>query len=211
MKKRLLSVAYMFLITLVITSMVSAVKIFSEARIERNDKIKLQRIILQVLGYPRRADLSDQELVDLFALRVRGIETDGRPLYVGYAADGRSIRGYAFPVGGPGFWGPVSGMAAVDAQARELLGLAFYRHSETPGLGGRISEEWFARQFRGLPLVPVAGSDKIFTLLPEGTGTLPTELDAVTGATGTSRAVEAFLNQDLKRFLRETRKAVEKG
>jgi Na+-transporting NADH:ubiquinone oxidoreductase subunit C len=95
-------------------------------------------------------------------------------------------------------------MVGVGPEGKEILGIAFYSHSETPGLGGRISEDWFAGQFAGLPLHPIAGDRKIFYLVPAGTGKNPGQLDAITGATGTSRAVEAFLNRDLDGFLKDT-------
>ena len=119
--------------------------------------------------------------------------------------------GYAFPIGGPGFWGPVYGMVAVDPKAIKILGVAFYKHSETPGLGARITENWFTKQFQGLPLHPIEGDKKIFYLKPAGTGGAREELDAVTGATGTSRAVEAFVNRELDHFLRDLWGSVKKG
>ena len=203
MKKRLFSVLYMFVLTLCFTSIVSAVKYFNDERIETNQRVKLQKIILKVLGIPLQQKAPDQELARVFASRVKTIEVEGKNLYVGYEEDGQTILGYAFPVGGPGFWGPVYGMAAVDPRATKILGMAFYKHSETPGLGGRISEDWFSNQFKGLPLFPVETDKKIFYLKPAGTGKRPNELDAITGATGTSRAVEAFLNKDLGNFLEE--------
>jgi Na+-transporting NADH:ubiquinone oxidoreductase subunit C len=142
---------------------------------------------------------------------VKSIAVDGWAVYAGYEEDGRTVAGYAFPVGGPGFWGPISAMVAVDPEATAILGLAFYEHLETPGLGARISEKWFTEQFKGLKLFPLEDDRKIFHLKPEGTGTAPNELDAVTGATGTGRAVEAFLNRELDRFLRDFRNFTEKG
>ena len=94
------------------------------------------------------------------------------------------------------------GMAAVTPDAGRVMGLAFYKHSETPGLGGRISEQWFTDQFKGLPLyLPVDGR-KVFHLKPVGTSRAAEELDAVTGATRTSAAVETFLNREFERFLK---------
>ena len=62
MKKRIFSIIYMFLITLLFSSMVSAVKLFNEERIQRNEKIKLQRIILEVLDMPVHKGTSDAEV-----------------------------------------------------------------------------------------------------------------------------------------------------
>jgi len=211
MKKRLFSVVYMFVLTLVFTSIVSAVKVFNEEKIRTNQRVKLERIILKVLDIPVKEKTSDEALGRIYARRVKGVEVRDKPLYVGYAEDGRTIVGYAFPIGGSGFWGPIYGMVAVDPEAATILGIAFYRHSETPGLGARITEDWFTRQFQGLPLHPIEGDKKIFYLKPEGTGKARDELDAVTGATGTSRAVEAFVNRELDHFLRDLWGSVKKG
>jgi Na+-transporting NADH:ubiquinone oxidoreductase subunit C len=211
MKKRLYSIVFMFVLTFVFAAVVSAVKVHNEDRIRTNQQVKLQKIVLKVLGVPVAENAANQEVIQTFGRRVKPIEVKGQTLYVGYAEDGQQITGYAFSVNGPGFWGPVYGMVSVDPEASRILGIAFYRHSETPGLGARITESWFTRQFAGLPIFPVEGDKKIFYLKPAGPGKNPNELDAITGATGTSRAVEAFVNRDLDRFLRETWKQVNKG
>ena len=211
MKKRFFSVLYMFFITLFFTSVVSAVKLLNEERIETNQRVKLQRIILQVLGMPGEKGASDLEVVQTFETRVKQVGVKGKDIYVGYEKDGNTISGYAFPVDGPGFWGPIFGMVAVDPEASKILGIAFYRHSETPGLGARMTEDWFTKQFVGLSLYPVEGDKKIFYLRTTGAKKGPNELDAITGATGTSRGIEAFLNEELDRFLNELWGSLRKG
>jgi len=203
MKKQVLSIVYMFLITLFFASLVSAVKFFNEAKIETNRIVKLQRIILKVLNIPVQEAISNDDLTRLFTAQIKDIQIGQKTLYIGYEQDGRTIRGYAVPVGGPGFWGPIQGMVGVTPDATKVLGLAFYKHSETPGLGGRITEDWFSGQFKGLPLYPIEEGQNIFHLTPEGTQKEVNELDAITGATNTSSAVEAFLNQELDYFLKE--------
>jgi Na+-transporting NADH:ubiquinone oxidoreductase subunit C len=203
MTKRVLSVVYMFLITLFFASLVSAVKLMNDKRIERNQTIKLQSIILRVLQIPAPEQMPEQALSRLFADRVKEIDVQGKTLYVGYEADGRTIRGYALPVGGPGFWGPIQGMVGIAPDAAKVLGIAFIKHSETPGLGGRITESWFTDQFEDLPLFPIEGERNIFYLKPEGTSRAANELDAITGATNTSSAVETFMNRELDHFLKD--------
>lgn len=203
MKKQALSVVYMFLITLFFASLVSAVRVLSEAKIQLNEAVKRQRVILQVLRFPIDKGTPDKSVIRLFETRVKTIEVGQITLYVGYEEDGSAVKGYAFPVGGPGLWGPIEAMVGIDPQATEVLGIAFYQHSETPGLGGRITERWFTDQFEGLPLHPIEGDQSFFYLKPEGTGQASNELDAITGATITSSAVEAFLNKGLNHFLKD--------
>ena len=207
MKKQVLSLVYMFLITMFFASLVSAVKLMNDQRIERNQTMKLQQIILRVLQIPIQEQkievpISEDRLSRLFADRVQEIDVQDRILYLGYEADGQTIRGYALPVGGPGFWGPIQGMVGIAPDATKVLGIAFITHSETPGLGGRITESWFTDQFEDLPLYPIEGDRNIFYLKPEGTARASNELDAITGATNTSSAVEIFLNQELDLFLK---------
>ena len=210
MKKALGSIGYMFLVAVVFTAVVSVVKLGNDARIERNQMVKLQKIVLMVLTLSEPG-ASDEDLLRTFGERVKAITVKDQTVYVGYEADGRTVLGYAFPVGGPGFWGPIYGMVGVNPDASKILGVAFYKHSETPGLGGRISEDWFMKQFAGLPLFPVEGDKKIFYLKPEGARTAPNDLDAITGASNTSAAVEAFLNRDLDQFLKQLWREIKKG
>ena len=209
MKKQLRSVVYMFLISLFFASLVSAVMYLNEKKIVSNQALKLQRIILKVLDIAAEKNTADDQISRLFLERVKDIRVGDRILYVGYGEDGHTILGYAFPVGGPGFWGPIQGMVGVDPDATKVLGIAFYKHTETPGLGGRITEDWFSDQFNGLRLFPIEGDQKIFYLKPAGTTGAPNELDAITGATNTSSAVEAFLNDELDYFLKELWTTVE--
>jgi Na+-transporting NADH:ubiquinone oxidoreductase subunit C len=191
--------------------MVSAVKFFNEDRIERNEALKLQRIILEVLNIPIDDNRSDESLAKIFESRVKRIQVKDTTLYVGYEKDDQTVIGYAFPIGGPGFWGPISGMVAVNPEASKILGLAFHKHSETPGLGGRLKERWFTKQFAGIRLYPIEGEKKIFYLKPQGPKKAPNELDAITGATGTSRGIEAFLNRDLDHFMKQVWRNIRKG
>ena len=123
MKKQALSIAYMFLITLFFASLVSAVKFLNEKKIETNQIVKLQRIILKVLDIPVRETISNDDLAQLFTAQIKDIQIDQKALYIGYEPDGRTIQGYAVPVGGPGFWGPIEGLVGVTPDATKVLGL----------------------------------------------------------------------------------------
>ena len=205
------SVLYMFVITLVFAAGVSGVKLLNDERITRNQDIKLRRVILRVLDIKPPAGADDAAVAGLFDKRVKMVTHKERPVYVGYSEDGQKISGYAVPVKGPGVWGTIEGMLAVSPDGKEVTGLAFYKHSETPGLGGRISEPWFQEQFKGLKLIPVSGDKKLFHLRPKGAGSGPNDLDAITGASLTTAAVEAFLNNELNFFLTQLWGSIKEG
>ncbi|MEP9410094.1 MAG: FMN-binding protein [Candidatus Brocadia sp.] len=82
----------------------------------------------------------------------------------------------------------------VEPDLETLKGIEVLDHSETPGLGGRITEEQFKKQFAGKKLRP-----KIL-VVRERKAEGANEVDAITGATNTSRGIEAFLNDAINEF-----------
>ncbi len=210
MKEQVRSVLFMFLLALFFASLVSAVRVLNAKKLETNRVFKLQKAVLKVLDIGTDKKMSGEDVSRLFQSRVKNIELGERSLYAGYKEDENTLQGYAFPVSGPGFWGPIYGMVGINPDATKVLGIAFLKHSETPGLGGRITEDWFMDQFKDLPLHPIKGGRNIFTLTPPGTAKGPGRLDTITGATNTSAAVESFLNRELDLFLKEFRSTVKK-
>lgn len=207
--KKLYSVLFMFGLTFVLAAVVSGVNSLQADRIELNEKVKLQKVVLGVLGLLPRGgrEARPKEILRIFEERVQVLDIDGVRVYRGTLPDG-SVAGYAFPTDGPGFWGPIHGMVALDSTMEHIRGLSFYKHSETPGLGARISEKWFTDQFSGLD-IRTAGKRPAFRLLPPGTPPEPGGVDAVTGATQTSLAVERFLNADLGRIMKVYRNKIQ--
>ena len=204
MNNRLFSVLYMFLLTLFFTSLVTVTKVVNEERIKSNQQSKLQRVILRVLQVPFPGDMGD-DVQSLFKKRVRVRELEGRTVYTALAQNGKTVIGHATTLYGPGFWGPVYAMVGVDDNVTKIIGIEFYKHLETPGLGARISEPWFEEQFIGLPLDGRKAGDAFFAFTFPGQGKIAGELDAITGATFTTKAVETFLNRELV-FLKQLAK-----
>ena len=96
---------------------------------------------------------------------------------------------YAVPFDGAALWGALRGYLGVNADLTETTGLVFTYQNETPGLGGRIDEDWYKAQFRGLPISK--GSNLAYGAFDSY------KLDAVTGATQTSSAVLRTVNKAL--------------
>jgi electron transport complex protein RnfG len=75
-------------------------------------------------------------------------------------------------------------MTGFDLESEALVGIGVTTMSETPGLGTRVRDAEFARQFVGL------GVDAALRVKKDGG-----EIDAVTGATISSRAVADAVRQ----------------
>lgn len=155
---------YMFLLTLFFTAIVSVTKVVNEERINNNQQSKLQRVILRVLQVPVQGDMRVEDLQVLYKKRVRVTELAGRTVYTAFEQNGVTVSGHATTLNGPGFWGPVYAMVGVDGGVTKIIGIEFYKHQETPGLGARISESWFEEQFIGLSLDGGKAGDAFFHL-----------------------------------------------
>lgn len=116
---------------------------------------------------------------------------DGKVVYESYNASGELV-GYAFTASGGGYQGTIELMVGVGTELEEIKGIQILASEETPGLGGKIRGESFKSQFRGL----VAGQDigLVKSEEPERG-----EIQSITGATISSRAVVDIINKELNR------------
>ncbi len=134
------------------------------------------------------------------------------PLYLW--KDGDAITKYAFPVSGKGLWSTIYGYLALGKDLQTIIGITFYRHGETPGLGGEIEKDWFQDQFKGkrifedqhlLRLEVVKG--KVADKYPQGNDHA---VDGISGATLTGNGLNHFLNEDLEKY-EQYFKSIRKG
>ena len=205
MKGGAYTVVFMIVVTAAFSAAVTLVHVVSADRIRTNEALAERRQILLALDLTNDFNLTGEAARDLFTRRVKEFSWDGRTVYAA-ADDAGTIQTCAFPIGGKGFWGPIRGYLGISADGATIRGIAFTKHSETPGLGGRIDEPWFRDQFRGRD---VSGDAKDLYIRFV---TLDRELEsdsvhAITGATRTSTAVKTFLNEDIRRI----RKALADG
>ena len=121
---------------------------------------------------------------------------------------------YTFEVSGPGFWDKVSAYLTLAAGFQTIVGISFYDHKETPGLGQRIEEGWFQAQFsywhkcvfqkgQALPAFHVTKRRGRYDgeCTPQY-GKKRNEVDAITGASETSRALDRFITSNLRNLFK---------
>jgi Na+-transporting NADH:ubiquinone oxidoreductase subunit C len=98
----------------------------------------------------------------------------------------------AFMVEGPGLWGRIRGVLALESDMVTIRGLTFFEQEETPGIGGEIAANWFLDKFKGKKIVDTDG--KAGVVIKEGAGSAENGVDAISGATMTCDKVEQLLN-----------------
>ena len=208
-RERIQTVLYMLAITAASTAVVASVNALTHRRIEDNRHLREVRGLLDALGveYDQRAPAGEVRELAKQCLKARSHadpdSEQGLTFHEGLDRTGTLI-GYVFPIGGAGFWGPIRGYLALDPEQERIIGMTFVRHAETPGLGARIEEDAFRSQFVGKRIKVPEGSEVAIRLVQAGRPKGPQDVDAITGATGTSRAVERFLNENLARIRRFT-------
>ncbi len=187
-------IVFMSLVTAIYAFLLAFLNYSTAEQIEFLANTDLQEKILYVFDIPLES--TDPQKIDKqFEERIESKEIDGEKIY--FLEDSGEIEAYAFPIGGAGLWGSIEGYAGVSADYSKLIGIEFISHSETPGLGGRIDEEWFKEQFRGIGLED--SQDDYIVYTPAAGG----NVDAITGATLTSQSVREFVNEDIQKFITE--------
>ena len=194
----LYTVAYATVLGTVCAALLCAAGWMTDDRIARNREAEEVFHILTVLGAPVDDDTPAGELLAVFEERVR-TETHGDLTLYLYTADG-AVAAVAVPVAGPGLWGPIRGFLSLEPDRRTVRGVTFHEQEETPGLGGEIASTWFTDQFKGKTIVH---GDRPGIRIVRGGARAPNEVDAITGATMTSSAVEQMLNAAIDQLVRE--------
>jgi len=91
----------------------------------------------------------------------------------------------------------ISLFICVDPDLETVKGIEVLDHTETPGLGGRMTEDEFKRQFVGKKLKPRLS-------LVRGRETVgQSEVHAITGASYTSKGIENIINEAMETFWQE--------
>lgn len=129
------------------------------------------------------------------------IKQDERVLPVYQCVDTKGDTKYILPVYGAGLWGPIWGYISIDNDGSSIFGTSFSHESETPGLGARITEDEFKDKFKGKQLVK-EGAFKSVDVIKKGQKSLSGAdyIDAISGATITSRGVGSMLSDCLRHY-----------
>ena len=199
--KFLKEILFIFFLAFFFAGLTAGANLWLSPRIRLNEETRHTRHLLTALGIPFPVDADAKQLESIRSRHVTRAEIDGSDVYRGYDDSGKPVA-YAFPVGGKGFWGRIEGLLALNNDLNEITGIVFTDNVETPGLGARITEQWFRDQFHGLKLPEHAENGKFVIVSSRDTGK-KNRVDAITGATMTSSLVEKFLNEDIGKIVAE--------
>jgi len=124
---------------------------------------------------------------------------DGKELFKVIDSQG-TLLGYAFGAEGNGYQGLIKLIIGVSPDLLTMKGMKVLESQETPGLGAEIANTPFLSQFDGLPLTH--NIEYVKNQKP----TKRYEIEAITGATISSRAVCSMINKkvaEVKKTLKD--------
>ncbi len=178
MKLVIKMVLVLAVITMASAAILSSLHQWAQPRIKSHaEKSKRQAIFKLVPGTESFSELVTYE--------------DNKSVYVCYD-ENEQITGFAFEAAGTGYQGEIRLMAGLTPQLERMSGLEVLAQVETPGLGAEISGHKFLNWFENLKIKPR------IELLKDQQPDEPNEVQAITGATISSKAVVRILNRALE-------------
>ncbi len=177
-KKRIYPLLFMFSVTVFCILLTSGLYLTTLDRAVANELSFSRRAILDAGGLEYTPTTEGIEQAYMEKIEVEN------GYYIAQSAEGKR---YILPMQGPGLWGTIAIMVGFEEDLATFSGIAIVNQNETPGLGGRIEEPWFTKQFQG--------KRSPFTFVNEGTAQKPDEIDAITGATRTSEYFKNLTNR----------------
>ncbi len=212
------SVVMVVVIALLLSLAAMQLKPFQDKNIEVEKKQNILASI-RIKSTPDNAvDLYAKYITDSYVLNNKGEKKDGDaftvdmkneiskpaedrslPVFVGTLDDGS--QAYVVPLRGKGLWGPIWGYMSFQPDMNTIYGTVFDHQGETPGLGAEIATEWFQQPFLGKQIF----EDSVqFVSVKVLKGGAPKDskhaVDAISGGTITSKALEAMLDSCLVQY-----------
>lgn len=179
MKNQIKLFAFVIVLGLVTSLLLLGMDRITRDRIALNQEALLKSSILDA----NQVSYNFTNIHDIFDDVVEVIEKDGLTFYVHQASGNVSYK-----FSGGGIWGPIEGMITLQSDFETIVRITVLQQEETPGLGGVVAEERYLRTFVGKKMTPEIIITKTADLSQDN------EVDAITGATGTSNRFQLILN-----------------
>jgi electron transport complex protein RnfG len=172
-------------------------------RVERLKAEALEQAIFRVL--PGTATTQAYQLTADEQLAPLGAdEKADEVIYAGFAEDG-SLVGFAIPAGGQGYADIIRILYGYDPAKEAIVGMYVLESKETPGLGDKIEKDpGFLANFEALDVAVTADGNSLQNeVVPVKSGEKenPWEVDCITGATISSRAIGNTLGSSTARWV----------
>jgi Na+-transporting NADH:ubiquinone oxidoreductase subunit C len=204
--KNLYTVIYSTVLVVVVAVVLALASYLLKDKQERNVEIETKQMVLKSVHLGTDAGtVADKAkyIEDLYTKYIKDttIQDGDITLQLYICTLDSKDKLYILPVHGTGLWGPIWGYVALKSDLNTIYGTTFEHKGETPGLGAEINTPAFSKQFEGKQIFE---NGKFVSILVVKGGADPTavnQVDAISGGTITSKAVEAMLLNNLTEYL----------
>ena len=146
--------------------------------------------------FDQRKSEKDPAMSDALTVDPASIKRREKFATVYLVKEGDAVSRVILPVRGYGLWSTLRGFIAMEGDANTIVGLGFYEHAETPGLGGEVDNPNWKAKWPGKMAFDASGALKIAVIKGSVGSTTPEaehKVDGLAGATLTSRGVSNML------------------
>ncbi len=199
MKRNIYTIMFAAAFGAICATLLAAVAEVTRPRRHINEQAQEARSILAALGVEGIKDATGKEVLNIFEEKVSPYELGDLDAYA-YTGEA-GMKTVAVRFSGPGLWGPIRGVLALNVDLDKIRGINFYDHEETPGLGAQIEEQDFQQRFAGKSLTDAAGDPGI-EILRMGAPDEANEIKGISGATLTCNKVEQMLDEVIERIVK---------
>ena len=186
MKNQLNIVFFVIILGSVTSLLLMGMDVLTKDRIAENELALLKSSVLDA----NAVSYSFANIHDIFDDEVDMIERSGMIFYVH-----KSTGNISYLFSGGGVWGPIEGIITLAPDFETIVAISILQQEETPGLGGVVAEPQYLQTFIGVKMIPQIEINK------DPAPNLPNEVDAITGATSTSKRFELILNNSYQAHL----------
>jgi len=161
----------------------------------RNEAAALEAAIYRVVPGSESRKIFVQEGEKLVPFQETGGALPTEAVYGAYD-DQDQLVGFGIPSSGPGFQDTIKLIYGYDPKSKRIIGMEILDSKETPGLGDKIfKDEHFVSNFKDLATEP-----EVIAVKP-GNKQSPNQVDTISGATISSKAVIKIINTGNDRWI----------
>jgi Na+-transporting NADH:ubiquinone oxidoreductase subunit C len=168
------------------------------------EKLYRERVEEVVVDTVEGRVAADKTLADVAAMKDAADLLRYRVVAITKGADGKR-ESYVLPISGKGLWSTIYGYLALESDLVHVRGVTFYKHGETPGLGGECENPVWTASWRGKSILDdqlklVGITVKKGKVDPSIPAEKAHKVDGLSGSTITSNGITTFVKRDLLAF-----------
>lgn len=181
MKETMKLTVRLFLITAIAGLVLAFANSFTSPVIKEREKKQYEQALKEVFADADKFDTLEEAKLKTIKEKIKNIEN------IEIAKQGDKTAGYVFKtLGKNGYGGDISMLMAIKLEDKSIVGFKVLKHSETPGLGSRVTTEEYAQS--------VVGNKATEHLVKNLNPSADNDIQAITGTTISVNAVLNGLN-----------------